>query len=94
MPAQPVTHVEYERQEPYVEDVSLDEVKSAIIGLKNWKAPGTDNIPTELIKYGGEELHVVIYRLCQQIWMEERVPDSWNEAIIILYMEENMWTCL
>ncbi|XP_025407079.1 uncharacterized protein LOC112681028 [Sipha flava] len=27
MPAQPVTHVEYERPEPYVEDVSLDEVK-------------------------------------------------------------------
>lgn len=76
MPAQPVTHVEYKRPESYVEDVSLDEVKSAIIGLKNWKAPGTDNIPIELIKYRGEELHVVIYRLCQQIWMEERVPDS------------------
>jgi len=67
MPAQPVTHVEYERPELYVEDVSLDEVKNAIIGLKNWKAPGTDNIPAELIKYGGEELHVVIYRLCHQI---------------------------
>jgi len=35
MPAQPVTHVEYERPEPYVDNVSLDEVKSAIIGLKN-----------------------------------------------------------
>lgn len=34
MPAKPVTHVEYEITEPYVEDVSLDEVQSAIIGLK------------------------------------------------------------
>jgi len=82
MPAQPVLHTEYERAEPYVEDVSLEEIKIAIIGLKNWKAPGTDYIPAELIKYGGEELHVVIYRLGQLIWMEEWVPDSWNEAII------------
>jgi len=48
-----------------IEDISLEEVKIAIFGLKNWKALGTDNISAELIKYGGEELHVVIYRLCQ-----------------------------
>jgi len=83
MPAQPVMHTKYEKAETHVEDVSLEEVKIAIFGLKNWKAPGTDNIPAKLIKYGGEELHVVIYRLCQLIWVEERIPDSWNEAIII-----------
>jgi len=30
---------------PYVEDVSLEEVKMAIFGLKNWKAPGIYDIP-------------------------------------------------
>jgi len=71
IPAQPVLHTEYERAVPHVEDVNLEEVKIAIFSLKNWKAPGTDDIPAELIKYGGEELHVIIYRLCQLIWVEE-----------------------
>lgn len=46
MPAQPVKYNKYERAEPQVEDVSLEEVKIAIFGLKNWKAPGTDDILT------------------------------------------------
>ncbi|VVC38899.1 Endonuclease/exonuclease/phosphatase [Cinara cedri] len=78
MSVQPVSHTENERAEPYVEDISLKEVTIAISGLKNWKAPGIDDFPTELIKYGGKELHVVIHRLCQLIWMKERLPDSWN----------------
>lgn len=44
IPAQLVTHIEYERVEPYIENVSIEEVKIAIIGLKNWKSPGTDDI--------------------------------------------------
>ena len=32
------------------------EVEMAIQKLKNYKAPGTDNIPAELFKYGGNEL--------------------------------------
>ncbi|VVC45984.1 Endonuclease/exonuclease/phosphatase [Cinara cedri] len=67
MSVQPVSHTENERAEPYVEDISLKEVTIAISGLKNWKAPGIDDFPTELIKYGGKELHVVIHRLCQLI---------------------------
>jgi len=66
---QSVVYTEYERAGPYLEDVSLEEVKTAIFGLKNWKTPGTDEIPAELIRYRGEELHVIIYRLCQQIWI-------------------------
>jgi len=49
MLAQPIVYIEYERAEPYVEDVSL-EVKIAIIGPKNSKAPITDDILAELVK--------------------------------------------
>lgn len=53
MPAQPIVHTENKRAKPHIEDVSLKEVK---IG-KFWVAL----ISRQNSKYGGEELHVVIY---------------------------------
>jgi len=92
--AQPVVHTEYERMEPHVEDVSLVEVKIAIFGLTIFKAPSNDDILAELIKYGGEELHVqVIFKLCRLIRVQEQVPDSWNEAIIIIALKEDTTKC-
>jgi hypothetical protein len=42
--------------EPLVLEPSLVEVKITIGKLKMYKSPGTDQIPTELIKGGGETL--------------------------------------
>jgi hypothetical protein len=42
--------------EPLVPEPSLVKVEIAIGKLKSYKTPGTDNIPTELIKAGGETL--------------------------------------
>jgi hypothetical protein len=42
---------------------SLVEVKIAIGKLKSYKSPGTDNIPAELIKAGGETLYSEIHKL-------------------------------
>jgi hypothetical protein len=43
--------------EPLVPEPSLVEVEIAIGKLKSYKSPGTDQIPAELIKAGGETLY-------------------------------------
>jgi hypothetical protein len=42
--------------EPSVPEPSLVEVEIAIGRLKSYKSPGTEQIPTEFIKAGGETL--------------------------------------
>jgi hypothetical protein len=36
-----------------VDEISMEELESAIQGLKNRKAPGSDGINLEVFKYGG-----------------------------------------
>ena len=51
--------------------------------MKNNKAAGTDGIHLELIKYRGNKLLNRVYELVRQIWEEERLPEEWNETIIV-----------
>jgi hypothetical protein len=46
------------------------------------KAPGTDNIPSELIKNGGSTLKQRLYSLILLIWIKEELPKDWTERII------------
>lgn len=61
----------------------MGEVRETINNLKNWKAPGFDNILSELIKYSGENMYNFMYRTCHWVWLEEVMPETWNESIII-----------
>jgi hypothetical protein len=64
--------------EPLVPEPSLAEVEIAIGNLKSYKSPGTDHIPTELIKAGGETLCSEIYKLIFSIWNREELPECNN----------------
>uniref|UniRef100_A0A8D9F872 Craniofacial development protein 2 n=1 Tax=Cacopsylla melanoneura TaxID=428564 RepID=A0A8D9F872_9HEMI len=63
--------------------VTYNEVVKAIKNLKNNKAPGSDNIPSELLKSGNGFLVEALTKLLNQVWKEEKVPREWTEAIII-----------
>jgi hypothetical protein len=60
--------------EPLVPEPSLVEVEVAIGKLKSYKSLGTDQIPAELIKAGGETLYSEIHRLIHSIWNKEELP--------------------
>jgi hypothetical protein len=64
--------------EPLVPEPSLVEVEIAIGKLKSYKSPGTDQIPTKLIKTGGETLYFEIHRLICCIWNKEELPQQWK----------------
>jgi hypothetical protein len=53
-----------------VKEISKEEVRKAIKNLKNWKAPGSDSIPSELIKYDGNDMYYFIYRIYHRVWLE------------------------
>jgi hypothetical protein len=69
--------------EPLVPEPSLAEVEIAIGNLKRYKSPGTDQIPAELIKAGGETLRSAIHKRIHCIWNKEELPQQWKESIIL-----------
>ncbi|XP_062135135.1 uncharacterized protein LOC133844877 [Drosophila sulfurigaster albostrigata] len=61
---------------------SHDEVRVAIMRLKNNKAAGADGLPAELFKAGGEELIRCMHQLFCKIWLEESMPNDWNLSVL------------
>ncbi|KAJ4433510.1 hypothetical protein ANN_15819 [Periplaneta americana] len=59
------------------------QIEIAIENLKNYKSPGIDQIPAELIQEGGSALSKEIYKLVLAIWEKEIVPEQWKESIIV-----------
>jgi len=70
-----------EINEVEVEGLTTEDVKKAMRNLKNNKAPGTDRIRPELIKYGGNKLLNRIYELVWLLGEAERIPEEWKETI-------------
>lgn len=62
--------------------LSRDEVVAAIRQQHNKRAVGTDLIPGELLKYGGEELYTRVWELFVRMWEEERVPNEFKVSCI------------
>ena len=66
----------------FVETPTLEEVRNNVQKLKNNKSPGSDNLPGELFKYGGEALCQRLHELIVKIWEKEELPEEWELGII------------
>jgi hypothetical protein len=51
--------------------------------LKQYKSPGIDQIPAELIQAGGETLHADTHKLINSVWNKEELSEQWKESIIV-----------
>ena len=69
--------------EVLIQEPSEDEVREAILQLKNNKAPGDDGITTELLKLGGETIVEEMTCIAGSIWHSERIPEDWLMQITI-----------
>ena len=67
---------------------SFDEVEKAILRLKDNKAAGPDNIPSEVIKYVGCAIHRRLHNFILDCWSATCLPQQWKNANIILVLKQ------
>ena len=67
--------------------------RSCVCSLKAGKSQGVDNIPSELLKNGGEAT-TVLRAICQKIWTTEEWPKKWIQSLVIpLPQKGNLKQC-
>ncbi|MES9903946.1 MAG: reverse transcriptase family protein [Sedimenticola sp.] len=64
-------------------EVTVEELSNIIRTLPLGKAASLDRVTYEHLKYGGYRLHSCITELFQQLLIQERVPDSFRDGLII-----------
>jgi hypothetical protein len=60
-----------------------NEITNGMKRLKNRKGLGYDDIPNELLKYGGEELANNLHSLFNLILEETKIPEEWRTSITV-----------
>lgn len=60
-----------------------DEVENAINSLKSNKSAGIDNVPAELLKYGGPAVVDILHRICNMVWSRCEWPESWTKSVLV-----------
>jgi hypothetical protein len=84
--------MEQEKEPPIMQDrkdtndedssPTIEEVEMAVQKLKITKARGTDNIPAELFKCGGNELVKHLHTIIKEIWLKEKILTDWNLSVL------------
>ena len=61
--------------------------------MKTQKSPGVNNVPAELIKYGGEAMIDTFMIICQQIRETKTWPEEWTHSFIIMIPKKGNLRC-
>ena len=61
---------------------TIEETETALKKLKNNKAPGTDNILAELLKFGSDRLEQWLKHKFSSMGIDEEIPKEWLQGII------------
>ena len=64
-------------------EITKTEIRKALKSLKNDKAAGTDNIPAEALKEGGESIVHQLHHLINLIWTKEEMPIDWKKGLLV-----------
>ena len=65
-----------------LEEITLEEMKKAIKGMKNHKAAGEDNIAAELLKATSDENLRTRLKLYNCVWNTKKIPSDWRNGIV------------
>ena len=76
-----IRQADIHKLEPLVPEQSSFEFELAIEKLKNYKSPGIDQIPAEMIIAGGKDNCCEIHKPIISIWNKEELPEEWKESI-------------
>eukprot|EP00794_Sanderia_malayensis_P009660 gene9660-biopygen7980 len=76
-----------EQESSGVEDeehgILMSEIEEAVRSLKDGKAVGFDNIPSELLKSGGTCTIEILHKICNLVWKSGDWPTQWTQSLII-----------
>ncbi|XP_063430487.1 uncharacterized protein LOC134712639 [Mytilus trossulus] len=69
-------------------EVSRDEIRKAILRLKNGKSPGLDAITAEMLKADIETSTTMFHELFKHIWRHDTIPNDWAKGLIIKLLKK------
>ncbi|CAB1101396.1 unnamed protein product [Ectocarpus sp. CCAP 1310/34] len=75
-----------------------EEVERATKGLQNWKAPGNDSLPAELLKIDDDDEESIVMEDLRAIfvktWNGGEIPQEWKDTTIkVLYKKGDRFNC-
>lgn len=76
-----------------IDPPTTEEIRKAVLKLKNGKAPGLDGIPPELLKQGGDCTACWLHKLFTAIWNQEKCPEDWKKGIILPFYKNKGSRC-